>query len=207
MLLASLPSSVSYDPRVGQYRRNGKFVSRADVLKALDGEVARTEVRLQAITRKLIAEKIDLPTWETEFAQELKRAHIRSGLFAAGGKDGMTPAAYGHLGANLKEQYRKHLDRFAHDLADGKLTEKQALIRSKMYGQSVRQTFFKVEAATRETEGFQLAKRELDPQAQHCSSCLQYATNGWTNIADIVPPGTNCQCRGRCRCRIVYWKR
>lgn len=201
------PSSVEYDARVGQYRRNGRFVPRAEVLKELDREVARTEVRLQGVTRKLIAEKIDLPTWQTEFAQEMKRSHVRSALFAAGGKDGMSAKSYGLLGANLKEQYRKHLDGFAHDLADGKLTAKQALNRSEMYGRSLRQTFFKVEAVTREAEGFLLAKRELDPQAQHCEACIGYATGGWVNISDIVPPGTACQCRGRCRCRIVYWSR
>ncbi|NEP61457.1 MAG: hypothetical protein F6K31_31650 [Symploca sp. SIO2G7] len=204
MLAGTQPSSVNYDSRAGQYRRNGRFVSRATVLKEVDKEVARTEVRLQAITRKLIAKKVDLPTWEEEFAIALKEAHIRSALFAAGGKDEMFPRAYGHLGANLRTQYRSHLDKFAHSLANGDMTAKQALNRSKLYGQSVRQTFFDVERVTREKEGFTLGKRSLDPQAQHCPSCLRYVTDGWVGISDIVAPGTACECRGRCRCRVVY---
>lgn len=196
-----------YSPRTGQYiGTDGRFVSRARVLELVDNEQRRTEVRLQGLTRRLISGVLTLPDWESEFAQELKRSHIRLAMLAAGGRDGMNSRAYGIVGANLRAEYG-FLDGFANALFRGEVSEKQALARAKLYGASVRGSFFKVERSAKESEGFTTAKRELDPQAEHCADCLRHSTNGrWVAIEDVVPVGVRCKCRWRCRCSVVYGK-
>lgn len=196
---------IEYDRRVGQYRRDGRFVPRSEVLALVDEERARTEIQLQGLVRRYAAGRMTLRQWETEFAIALKYAHIRMAALAAGGTAQLTPRHYGTIGANLRSEYRNHLSLFASKLGnDPTFTLKMAMNRAKLYGQSVAQSFHDSEKVTRILEGRTKAKRLLDPAAEHCRSCPAYATDGYVPIASVVPPGTNCECRGRCRCRVIY---
>jgi hypothetical protein len=204
----SLPNglnSITYDRRAGQYRgMNGRFVPRTTVMNLVGQETVRTEVRLKAQTRLMIQGKIDLAEWQTRMAQTIKDAHLRVGTLAAGGKQGMTPQKNGAIGYQLRQQY-EYLDRFANDLAQGKLTPEQALRRSGAYSKSVTKTFHRIEKLTRQEEGFGEAKRSLDPRAKHCSSCIGYHTNGkWKPIDQVMLPGMNCECGQFCKCSIEY---
>lgn len=203
---AIAPSAILYDPRAGQYRdASGRFVRREKVLIAVEQENARTQIRLQALTRSLISGNLSLPEWEMQFARDLKNAHLRLAMLAAGGKERMTQAHYGAVGYELKRQYA-FLDKFAHDLAAGKLTPKQAIARASSYGQSGKIAFHRAEKIARKREGFNVAKRLLDPQAQHCNSCIAHQRSQWIPIDQIVEPGTRCECQNNCRCRVIYQK-
>lgn len=204
--LSSLPELFpTYDRASGQYRDgNGAKVGRARIRKLVDQEIGRTEARLKAHTRLLIAGKIDLPDWERRFAQTLKESHLRMAAFAGGGQLNLSSRHYGATGYQIRRQL-EYLDGFAHDLAMGRLTADRALQRSAMYGKSIRTTFNRIEKLEREIEGFTVAKRSLDPQARHCASCIGYSTKGkWKPIAEVVPAGTNCECQSACRCSVVF---
>ncbi|MBD3882171.1 hypothetical protein IFO70_10410 [Phormidium tenue FACHB-886] len=195
----------TYDARAGQYRgENGRFVPRLEIMRLLDQEAVRTQTQLRGHTRLLIGGKLDLAEWESRTAATLKAAHLRIASLAAGGKGNLSPKHYGAIGYQLRGQY-EYLDKFANDLAAGKLTPNQALRRSAQYGQSIRKTFHRAEQITRGSEGFSEAKRSLDPQAKHCASCLAHSTRGrWKPIAEVVLPGAACACGQFCRCSIVY---
>jgi hypothetical protein len=203
--LTSLTSPIAYDSRAGQYRGvNGRFVGRTQVMKLVDQETQRTETRLKAQTRLLIQGKLDLPQWQINIAQTLKDSHLRMGALGAGGRQNMTAQVNGAVGYQLRKQY-EYLDRFASDLAAGKLTPEQALRRSGLYAKSVRKSFHRAEQLTRKNANFQEAKRSLDPRAQHCSSCLKYSTGGkWKPIDQVMLPGENCECGQFCKCSIEY---
>ena len=207
MQLIAKPQTIQYDSRTGQFRgNNGRFVSRSTVVSIIEEESARTEVRLMGITRRLTNGSLTLSEWETEFAQELKRSHLRLMMLAAGGKDNVGASHYGMAGAQIKKQYQ-YLDGFAIALKEGKLSRKQAIARAKLYGTSVRSTFYNVERLQRQLEGFTVAKRSLDPQAHHCAECLIHSTRGeWRKIENVTPPGVACSCGQRCRCSIIYAK-
>lgn len=196
---------ITYDRRAGSYRgENGRFVARAEVLRLLDGEAARLEVRLRGHARLLTTNRISLSEFQARMAEDLKLSHLRSAALGSGGRKGLSNRHFGKVGQELKEQYQ-FLRGFGDAIAAGELSEAQILARAKSYGISTRTAFFEAEKITRQENGFNLGKRTLDPQASHCPDCLRYSTNGqWVPIEQIVPPGVNCQCRGRCRCSVAF---
>ncbi|MBD2771148.1 hypothetical protein [Iningainema tapete] len=198
---------LQFDPQTHRYRNaeTGRFVKYSEVLKVVGEEVNRLEVRLKGHARLLNQGKIDIAEFQTRIAQSLKESHLRNAAVGAGGVEQFTPTHYGKVGAELKKQYQ-FLDGFGKDLADGKLSEKQILSRAAMYAASSRTSFFEAEFTSRGKYGF-LAKRLLDPQSRHCDSCISLQRLEWTPIHRLTPPGVNCQCGGRCRCRLVYQKR
>jgi hypothetical protein len=195
-----------FDTSAHRYRNTetGRFVKYADVLAMVDQEIKRTEVRLKGHARLLASGKIDLPEFQTRMAQTLKESHLRLAAVGAGGTKRMTPTHYGKVGAGLKKQYQ-YLAKFGQDLVNGEVSEKRLLSRAASYAQSAKTAFFESEFTSRGKTGF-YAKRLLDPQAQHCDSCITLQRTEWTLIQLITPPGVNCKCGGRCRCRIIYRK-
>lgn len=195
---------ISFNPNTGRYRRSdGKFVSRQTVLNLAEQEQQQLSVRLKGITRLLAGEKITLGEWQLRMAEALKDSHLRLGALGAGGADKLGPQQYGAIGYQLQRQYQ-YLDGFANALYNGRLTIKQAIARAGLYGESAGITFNRIEQISREADGFTEAKRNLDPQARHCPSCLRYATNKWVPIDQVVSPGTACECQNKCRCQIQY---
>ncbi len=197
--------SVRFDPRTGQCRgESGRFVSRADVMRMVDEETQRGQVRLRAIARLLVSERIDVPEFQTRMAEAIKGSHIRLGVLGAGGKGAMTQRNYGQIGRVLRDEF-KYLRGFGQAITAGELSESQVMRRAELYATSARLSFFALEKQSRQRSGVRLAKRSLDPQARHCSDCLRHSTNGrWVPIEKIVPVGSRCRCRNKCRCSVQY---
>lgn len=198
--------SVVFNPKTGRYQnvKTGRFASRADALKLVDTESARLKVRLQGHTRLLLSEKISLSDWEQRMAESIKESHLRMTMLGAGGKNRVSNAHFGAVGASLRSEYR-YLHLFANQISRGELTAKRILSRAGSYAASTRKSFYKGEQLSRAIAGVKLAKRDLDPLARHCPDCLGHSTNGeWLPIEMVVVPGHRCQCAGRCRCSIYY---
>ena len=197
---------LQFDPVSHRYRNaeTGKFVRQVEVTQLIDQEASRLEVRLKGHARLLVGGKIDVAEFQTRMAQSLKKSHLRVAAVGAGGLKRLTPTHYGKVGAELKKQYG-FLNGFGQDIADDKLTEQQIIRRAGSYAASSRTSFYNAEFTSRGKLGF-YAKRLLDPQSQHCSSCISYQRTEWTQIQLVTPPGVDCQCGGRCRCRLVVRK-
>lgn len=195
-----------FDPSSHRYRdsENGRFVKVAQVTRFVDEEVNRLEVRLKGHARLLASGKIDTAEFQTRMADSLKESHLRVAAIGAGGTKQFTPTHYGKIGAQLKKQY-KFLHGFGQDLAEGKLTAEQAIRRAGSYAQSARTSFFEAEFTSMGKVGF-YAKRLLDAQSKHCESCISYQRLNWTLIQNVIPPGVDCECGGRCRCRLLFRK-
>lgn len=196
-----------FDPSSHRYRNieTGRYVRLVDVLRFVDEEVTRTEVRLKGHARLLAQGKINIAEFQTRMADSLKESHLRVAAIGAGGTRQLTPTHYGKIGAQLKKQY-KFLHGFGQDLADGKLTPEQAIRRAGSYAKSAKTSFFESEFTSRGKYGF-YAKRLLDAQSRHCNSCISYQRLTWTPVHSVIPPGVDCKCGGRCRCRLIYQKR
>lgn len=195
-----------FDPNSHRYRdiKTGRYVRQVDVMRVVDEEVNRLEVRLKGHARLLAQGKIDVAEFQTRMAQSLKESHLRNASLGAGGVKALTPVHYGKVGAQLKKQYG-FLNGFGQDLADGKLPPEQAIRRAGSYAKSAKTSFFEAEFTSRGKVGF-YAKRLLDAQSRHCQSCISYQRLNWTLIQLITPPGVDCECGGRCRCRLVFRK-
>ncbi len=208
-LVGAPPQTVTYDRVSGKYRdgATGRYVSRVSILRLVDEEAARLATRMQAHARNLVGGGIDLSTFQKRAAEDLKLSAIRSTILGSGGKSQTTAAAHGATGRLLRDQYQ-FLDGFARDLAAGKLTKSQAIARAGLYGASTRSSFHAAEKIARGREGFVEAKRSLDPQSRHCTSCLEFDTKGqWLPISQVTSPSVNCLCRSHCRCVISFRKR
>lgn len=159
--------------------------------------------KLERLTKRLTNGIIDIPEWENEFADTLKKSHIRMTILASGGQQRTGLNSYAIAGRRLKEEYR-FLDGFANALKDGELSEQQALHRAKLYAQSTVQTYYEAFHFNKNREGFKKAWRTTDPAAKHCNECPNYANSTWVDIDKVIPKGAKCSCRGHCRCRIKY---
>ena len=52
--------------------------------------------------------------------------------------------------------------------------------------------------------GLKQVRRVLDPQAQHCQDCINWASMNWQALGTLPAPGERCQCLFNCRCSIEY---
>jgi hypothetical protein len=100
-----------------------------------------------ALMSRLLSDgTINIQDWVVEMRGLIRDTYRAMYELAIGGRQNMTPADYGRLGGMLQEQYR-YLDRFAADLAEGRLTLPQALNRARMYIESATQAFERAQAA------------------------------------------------------------
>lgn len=196
----------AWDAGSARYRdnRTGRFVSEATV-RHLGERFAEQAVatNIDRLTERMIAGKIDLPTWQAGMAREIRDAHTVSAVLGRGGRDQMTQADWGRMGARLREQY-KYLNRFSRDIADGKLTPAQIRARAKMYAQSARTSYYDGLTAAKQVAGFDEEMRVLTPEAEHCDDCPPLSGH-WEPIGSLPPVGATI-CLTNCRCTKIYRK-
>lgn len=100
-------------------------------------------IRLQDLTDELYAGKIDIGTWQVRMRAELRKMHAAQVIAASGGqKTDATWDDFQKLGNILKEQYR-YLEKFAREIADGKVSALRAKQRAGLYAGATRATFWK----------------------------------------------------------------
>ena len=199
-------SSYQYDRLSGQYRdlSTGRYVGRPTIQAEVSKEAASLRQLLRDKAQAMLSGNTDVFDFQLSAAQAIKESSLRMAIFAKGGKDNMDGDDYLRVGRSLKAQY-KLLHRFGKSIAAGELTEKQIIQRAGQYANSSTSAYYEAERVGRAQSGFNVAKRELDSQAQHCASCLQYSTDGkWLPIDQVVPSGVDCECGGHCKCRVNY---
>lgn len=197
--------TISFDARTGQFHNETtrRFIPRDEVLALVDAEIEKITSRLQGHARLAIGGKISTAEFQVRFAQTVKESHLFALQLGSGGRKQITKSQLGATGRRLQDEYTR-IARFGRQMSNGELSEKQILARAAQYGESIRATFHDTEKRTRAAIGFNQAKRDLDPGAQHCPECLQYSDGLWKAIAEVTSPSVNCSCGGKCRCRISY---
>lgn len=204
VLSSRMDAAWSYDRNTGRYRdEKGKFLSKAAVEALVDGRINKLGTMLKRFTNMLIDGSITLDQWQGSVREAIKAAHIQAAIIGHGGRDGMGSPEYGRIGQRLREEYR-YLQGFARDLLEQRSSRAMALARIGLYAESVRGSFWEGSSIRQEQQGYSLMRRILDPQAQHCQDCLDYAARGLVPIGAVPLPGQRCACRARCRCRVEY---
>ena len=196
-------------PDITRYRYNnnaqrwvsttsGRFVSNDEVNGEMRRHQEATFSTLDGLTRQLYGGNITLEQWQLAVASELKDAHLAQSMFAVGGKANMTQANYGRVGGVLADEYR-YLSRFAYSIANGTVSEAQALARIRQYGRATQQSYWR-EFALESRAQF---RWQLNP-AEHCGDCVALSAGG-PYTADTLPtyPGAgDTACRGNCNCTL-----
>jgi hypothetical protein len=196
----------SYDQRSGRYRdEKGRFLSKENVGKLVDGRIDKLETQLKRFTRMLNDGSITLDQWQGSVREAIKAAHIQAATIGYGGRAEMGSAEYGRIGQRLRSEYT-YLQGFVRDLLDGRVSAPMAIARIGLYSASVRGSLWEGLSARRTKEGYSLMRRVLDSQAQHCQDCLDYSSKGIVPIGSVPLPGQRCACRARCKCTIRYYR-
>jgi hypothetical protein len=174
-----------------------------DQLNVLEDEFFALSSSFDKLADRLISGRIDTPTFETSLILGLKKATIRAYIVGADGKP--TAKHYGSSGLHLRQKYAD-IHKFVGKVSRGELSEAQIRDRLKRHARSIQTAAARSEKITKALDGFDLAKRSLDPQSRHCDSCLRYVTDGFVKLSDVVARGVNCECGSYCRCLVVYKK-
>lgn len=141
-----------YDQRLnggrGGYRdtTTGRAISKTVFNSWRDETIRYQQQAAKDLTSKVMSGEINLQRWERDLRQIIKDTH---GMLYAAGKGGynnMTPADWGRVGAEVKQQYA-YLSNFRNDIASGRLTVGQAMTRAGMYPGSANQAWEKARTA------------------------------------------------------------
>lgn len=206
VLSTRMDAAWSYDRRSGRYRdEKGRFLSKENVGKLVDGRIDKLETQLKRFTRMLGDGSITIDQWQGSVREAIKAAHIQAAIIGYGGRAEMGSAEYGRIGQRLRSEYT-YLQGFTRDLLDGRISLAMASARIGLYAQSVRGSYWQGTELREQQRGFSMMRRILDPQAQHCSDCLGYAARGIVPIGSLPMPGVRCECRARCKCRVEYFR-
>jgi hypothetical protein len=181
---------------------SGRFVPQAAVRQAVDVVVDKGADRLARLTAQLRAGALDVPTWQAQFAQELKLTHLATATAAKGGVAQMAPADWGRVGQQLRVQYG-FLRGFAADVASGKQPlDGRAESRARLYGQAARATYEETRRGIQRERGGQ-ERRVLHSARESCADCVSYAGRGWAPVGSLPAIGESA-CRSNCRCTLEY---
>ncbi len=146
----------------------GRFLSPQQQLGLRDTFTDALKGRSASLAERLSAGTMTPGEWEHGMRTLVKQAHIDLAVLGRGGRSQMTPADWGRVGREIRDQYG-YLGRFAD--ATPELSEAQIAARSGLY----------VESATASYERANAAAAGLPPLDQ-------YPSDGQTIC------GTNCRC-------------
>lgn len=208
--MADLLTGYTYDKGSQRYRNSdtGRFVSRSTVTSLLDQQVGKLESRLDNLYDAYAKGDITPGVYAERMRTEVRRAHLQQAALAKGGWEQLDQSDYGRVGQALKQIYPKIVGT-TRDIQNGDVSEAQAKQRNVAYAGSGRRVHYAIEqnnAKAAEPGKIMVEQRILDPQAQHCEGCLNYAEMGIQRAGTLPVPGDACRCGDNCRCGIRRWE-
>lgn len=137
-----MPSPWQWDDLSKRYRdvATGRYIGIRQMLPLRDTFIEAQKAEIDRLAGRLVSGEIDTAQWTAEFKQVMRTTYKDEYALAVGGRNNMTQRDYGYIGADLRKQYQ-HLYRFADQIEEGKLTEGQIRMRSRMYVDSATQAF------------------------------------------------------------------
>lgn len=193
-----------YDRPSGRFRdlTSGRFVAEREVRDAVDRTADLASRRMGEAAARFRAGQITADAWLSEYLALIKSSQIAAALAAHGGRQNMTPQAYGYLGYQIKVQYR-YARQMVADVLDGRQRLNGRLdARARLYGQAARTTY--TDVRRRESAAAGMAwERNVLGVSEHCRQCVEQTERGWVPIGSLLPPGRR-TCRSNCRCSLAY---
>lgn len=211
-VLASPPSRFSFDERSGRYRAaSGRYVRATVVRDEIDRVLVAADSRARALADLLRQRKLSVQDWELAMRREIKRVQIIGYAAAAGGTAQLSPADYGRIGAETRQQYA-YLRRFRQQIEQGMqdgsyLLDGRFLRRAELYTEAGRQTYHAMEVRRMDRLGYAEyhSVRHATDSCEGAGSCIEASEAGWSPIGTLVPIGERL-CGKRCRCSWEFRK-
>ena len=209
--MARTPNSPNFkfDLKVQRYRytsgrKKGSFVGEKKVKAELGKYLAKQADITQKTNEKLFKGTLPLADWEEGLARRLKDAALI--VFKIGnpalGNSPFDASDYGFIGAYLKATYA-YLHGFSEKIKAGELSEAQINANMRLYFNDLT---FLIEEGKRKSHirnGWRWERRLLSI-AEHCGSCVRYASLGWQPIGSLPSITTKCECQSNDKCYFEY---
>lgn len=199
-----LPGYV-FERTTGRYRNTatGKFVSRDrgpnSILRLLDRQIDSAERRLGDIVSAMADKSVSPAVGQTLMRDELRRLSLQNAALGKGGIDKLDFRDYGRVGRQLRDTYAR-VANLAQDLHTGRVTLPQALNRVAGYAGEARRNFFVTQRESLQATGRAFEERRRLNVAEHCRSCVRWASMSWRPMGELPPPGSQSECGPRCKC-------
>lgn len=185
--------------------KTGKPVAIAFILLLLRRMIQDAEQRQGDIATAYYEQRIAPAIFVEQMRTEQRRNVLLATALAAGGFAMLNSAMLSKASQSLTDTYGK-ITGTTQDVQDDKVSLPQLLGRVSAYVGVARILFYKTKQdnAPVAPDGMtSISRRTLDPSAQHCPECLQYADDGWQLSENTPVPGESCSCGGRCRCSVI----
>ena len=202
LLDSPLSDRVKWNKEHKAYTIGKKQVKDAQLYKIVRSEVKQNEQKFEKLANRLISGNISFQQWQEAMANTIRRSHVNMARLGRGGKGNTFAYHYLVTGNDLRTIHYPALRQFAEQIANGELSEKQIIARAKLYGSASKNSFEVARLSLYEDSLTTMGRRRLGACKDHCPDCLFYASQGWLPIAQIIPPGVNCQCRMNCCCSV-----
>ena len=190
------------------YKGNNVKVTQKELYKVVAQEVERYERKQQTLATRFVNGNVSFEDWQKQSKELVKQSHVNMTRLGRGGKDRTFGIHYLQTAQDLRTNHYPALKQFAQDIKDGKLTNKQIIARSKLYGSASKTAFERARVTPdyKNPTQLRLGRRRLGSCRNHCQDCISYALIGWQPLEQIILPGTNCACHGNCCCSIEIKK-
>lgn len=194
---------LSWSVRTGRFRdAAGRFVSFAEVERAMTAAVEAAALDAAASTAALRSGAISLAEWQTTMQAAVKATHLVNAGIAHGGLQRLDADALARVQATIREEFG-FLDRLAREIASGKQAlDGRLAARSRMYLTAGRMTFATERGEAARALGFDQERNRLSA-ADHCAGCVAETARGWVPIGALRRIGTR-TCLRNCRCYVEY---
>ncbi len=193
-----------WNAKAGRYRRGNRFVSGEEVQRAVDTFLETQGENANAALFELLREGI-INVKEAQQSGErlIAIAHVAAAMAGKGGRDQMTNADRGKVGAIVKRELGFWRDRMK-SIAAGQPLDGRVKQSFGAFMLSAFNTFDQFDGDEMAKRGFDEEAYVLDDGAHHCKtgalpSCPSVEARGFVKRGTLPKRG-GCACRFRCRC-------
>jgi hypothetical protein len=200
-----MASNFTYDPVSRRYRsvETGRYIPAKEVRAVVDKVIDNYQSEFVVLATKLQTGELSLAEWQLQMASLIRQIHTTTGVASLGGFDMVSKSDYGYIEGLIKVQIG-YLNQFAQDIADAtQLVNGSLLQRTKLYAQAARGSFESIQRRAAKFANLTEEKRNLG-SADHCTSCVEYASRGWVPIGTLPMIGQDSPCKVNCRCTFTF---
>lgn len=179
-----------WDARLGNYvnRATGRMVKRAEIQGALGAVCDRGASTLAGIAQAGQNGTLTPRQFYEAMQREVRQLYNASAALGKGGWAQMTQSDWGRVGRALREEYGR-LRAFAAGLADGTISEKQAIARARLYADSAYRQYWKTWGGLQEGLGNDEERWISMEDPLVCPTCRELEARGWQPIGTLPEPG------------------
>lgn len=192
----------THDPRTGRYRdtATGRLVSEASVRGGVDATADVSADRMGDAAARLRAGEITVERFQSEMLAHVKDVHVANAVAAYGGREQMTPARWGYVGARIRGEYG-YVRGMTSDIIDGQQPLNGRLdARARQYARAGAVTYELVQSREAASRG-QTEEHNVLHASESCSECKRLSALGWVALGSLPMVGAR-TCGAQCRCSI-----